>query len=169
MYRNRIFSESYAMKEIRSYTYLLYSISGTINKLKMKDIRMENGVKLNTAAMSLINVIDMNPGMSVTDLSNRMNLTKSAISQMLKKLCTLGLLKKNKNDGNEKSIYPELTETGKMTAAEYREKHDSFYLCMTDLLNRYDSDGQELIYRFLTETDEAIRTFSSSMEFKMNP
>ena len=31
--------------------------------------------------MSLINVIDMNPGMCVTDLSKRMDLTKSAVSQ----------------------------------------------------------------------------------------
>ena len=43
-----------------------------INKQKLKDIRMESGVKLNTAAMSLINVIDCDPGMSVTDLSKRM-------------------------------------------------------------------------------------------------
>ena len=52
---------------------------------------------------------------------------------------------------------------------EYREKHDRFYLCMADLLNRYDPDGQELIYRFLTEADQAIRTFSSSMEVRMKP
>ena len=61
---------------------------------KLKDIQMESSVKLNTAAMSLINVIDLNPGMSMTDLSKRMDLTKSAVSQMLKKLCALGLLKK---------------------------------------------------------------------------
>ena len=130
---------------------------------------MESGVKLNTAAMSLINVIDMNPGMSVTDLSKRMNLTKSAVSQMLKKLCALGLLKKSRNDGNEKNVYPELTEPGKATAAEYRKKHDKFYLCMTDLLNRYDPDGQELILRFLTEADEVIREFSSAMDVSTKP
>lgn len=155
------------MKEIQTYTHLLYSISGMINKLKMKDIRMESGVKLNTAAMSLINVIDRNPGMSVTDLSKRMNLTKSAVSQMLKKLCALGLLEKSRNEGNEKNVYPELTELGKVTAAEYREKHDRFYLCVEDLLNRYDSNGQKLIYRFLTETDDVIRDFSSSVDIGM--
>ena len=85
------------MKEVQAYTHLLYSLSGKINKLKMKDIRMDSGVKLNTAAMSIINVIDRDPGMSVTDLSKRMNLTKSAVSQMLKKLCALGLLEKGKN------------------------------------------------------------------------
>ena len=157
------------MRETQTYTQLLYSISGMISKLKMKDIRMENGVKLNTAAMSLISVIDSNPGMSVTDLSKRMSLTKSAVSQMLKKLCALGLLRKSRNDGNEKNVYPELTRLGKTTAAEYREKHDRFYLCMTDLLNRYDPDGQELIYRFLTEADEAVRAFSSSMDVRMKP
>ena len=157
------------MKEIQLYTHLIYNISGMINKLKMKDIQLENGVKLNSAAMSMLNVIDMNPGMSVTDLSIRMNQTKSAVSQMLKKLCTLKLIEKNKNNCNEKNVYPELTEIGKTTVAEYREKHDSFYLCMTDLLNRYDSDGQEFIYRFLTEADQAIRTFSSSIEVTMKP
>ena len=157
------------MQDIQTYTQLLYSISGMINKLKMKDIQMESGVKLNTAAMSLINVIDCDPGMSVTDLSKRMALTKSAISQMLSKLSALGLLKKSKSDGNEKNIYPELTELGKTTAEEYRKKHDKFYLCMTELLNGYDQDGQELIYRFLTETDEAVRNFSSSMDIGMKP
>ena len=156
------------MKEIRLYTQLIYHISGMINKLKMKDIQMGSGVKLNSAAMSMLNVIDMNPGLSVTDLSIRMNLTKSAVSQMLKKLCALTLIKKNRNDSNDKNVYPELTELGKTTVAEYREKHDRFYLCMSDLLNRYDPDGQEMIYRFLTEADEAIRTFSASMEVGMN-
>ena len=164
-----MFSEVSVMKDIQTYTHLLYSISGMINKLKLKDIQMESGVKLNTAAMSLINVIDMNPGMSVTDLSKRMNLTKSAVSQMLKKLCALGLLKKCRNDGNEKNVYPELTELGKAIAAEYREKHDKFYLCMADLMNRYDSDAQKLILRFLTEADTAIRDFSSSIDIGMKP
>ncbi len=157
------------MKEIQLYTHLIYDISGMINKLKMKDIQMKNGVKLNSAAMSMLNVIDMNPGMSVTDLSIRMNLTKSAVSQMLKKLCALRLIKKNKNNCNDKNVYPELTELGKTTVVEYREKHDRFYLCMTDLLDRYDSDGQEFIYRFLTEADHAIRAFSSSLEVRMKP
>ncbi len=123
------------MKDIRTYTHLLYSISGVINKLKMKEIRMESGVKINSAAMSLLNVIDTYPGMSVTDLSRRMDLTKSAISQMLKKLCALGLLKKSRNGGNSKNVYPELTEKGRRTAVEYREKHDRFYACITGLLS----------------------------------
>ena len=154
------------MKEIQLYTHLFYDISGMICKLRMKDIQMDSGMKLNTAAMSLINVIDLNPGTSVTDLGKRMNLTKSAVSQMLKKLCALGLLKKSRNDGNGKNVYPELTGLGKAAAAEYREKHDRFYLCMKELLEKYDADAQELILRFLTEADGAIRDFSSSMNMK---
>lgn len=157
------------MKDIRSYTHLIYDISGVINKLRMKDIPLTNGLKLNSAAMSMLNVIDMNPGMSVTDISKRMDLTKSAVSQMVKKMCTLGLIKKNKNDGNDKNIYPELTEPGKTTVVEYREKHAMFYSCITELLNRFDPDGQELIYRFLTEADEAVRSFASSMEMETKP
>ena len=47
------FCEAYVMKEIQLYTHLIYNISGMINRLKMKDIQMENGVKLNSAAMSM--------------------------------------------------------------------------------------------------------------------
>ena len=157
------------MTDIPTFTHLLYDISGAISKLRMKDIQMRSGAKLNTAAMSMLNVIDRNPGMSVTDLSKQMNLTKSAVSQMLKKLCALGLTTKNKNDGNGKTVYPELTEAGKMTAAEYREQHERFYLCMTDLLNRYDPNEQELIRRFLTEAGETIRDFSISVENRKAP
>ena len=32
------------MKDIQLYTHLIYNISGMINKLRMKDIQMENGV-----------------------------------------------------------------------------------------------------------------------------
>ena len=148
------------MKETQVYTHLLYSISEMIHKLKMKDIRMESGIKLNSAAMSMLNVIEMNSGMSVTDLSKRMNLTKSAVSQMLKKLCALGLLKKSKNDGNEKNIYAELTGLGKTVAAEYREKHDRFYACMDDILSRFDEHEQDVIYHFLLSADETIKDFS---------
>ena len=153
-----------AMKQIRAYTSLIYDLSGLIHKLRMKDIRMESGVKLNSAAMSLLNVVDLNPGLSVTDLSKRMRLTKSAISQMLKKLCALGLVIKRKDDGNDKNIYPELTELGKKTAAEYRQKHDKFYICISELLNGYDSDEQELIFRFLTEARETVMDYSASIE-----
>ena len=159
-----LLSEDFAMKDIRAYTGLIYDLSGLIHKLRMKDIRMESGVKLNSAAMSLLNVVDLNPGLSVTDLSKRMRLTKSAISQMLKKLCALGLVIKRKDDGNDKNIYPELTELGKKTAAEYRQKHDKFYICISDLLNGYATDEQELIYRFLAEARETVKSFSSSIE-----
>ena len=70
------------MKEIQAYTHLIYDLSGMIHKLRMKDIQMESGLKLSSAALSMLNVIDRNPGMSVTELSKRMNMTKSAISQM---------------------------------------------------------------------------------------
>ena len=152
------------MKEIQAYTHLIYDLSGMIHKLRMKDIQMESGLKLSSAALSMLNVIDRNPGMSVTELSKRMNMTKSAISQMLKKLCTLGLTKKNRNDCNGKNLYPELTETGIRTAVEYREKHDRFYVCIGGILSRFDENEQDTIYRFLLSADEKIKEFALTVE-----
>lgn len=148
------------MNEVREYLKLIYSASATITKLRKADIEMDCGVTLNTAAMSLMNEIDLNKDLTVTDLGKKMRLTKGAISQMLTKLCKLGLVIKTQYDGNEKRVYPILTEAGKLVVNEYREKHQDFYDGMGKLLDRYSNNDCDLIFRFLGEFDEFANDFS---------
>lgn len=148
------------MREIGEYLKLIYNSSATITKLRKADIKMDCGVTINTAAMSMLNVIDMNKELTVTDLGKRMRLTKGAVSQMLTKLCKLGLTKKEQYDGNEKKIYPVLTEAGKVAVNEYREKHQDFYSGMEDLLRRYSKENCDMIFQFLKEFDEFSNEFA---------
>ena len=154
------------MRDTGNYLKLIYSFSATIDKLRKTDIRLDCGVTINTAAMSMMNVIDLNKEMTVSDLSKRMRLTKGAVSQMLSKLCKMGLTKKEQYDGNEKRIYPVLTEAGKTVVKEYWEKHQDFYNKMADLLNGYSEKDCEMILKFLKDFDEFASEFSNQISYK---
>ena len=154
------------MRDIGNYLKVIYSFSATIDKLRKTDITLDCGVTINTAAMSMMNVIDLNKEMTVSDLGKRMRLTKGAVSQMLTKLCKMELTKKKQYDGNEKRIYPVLTEAGKMVVKEYREKHQDFYDEMADLLNGYTEKDCDMILRFLKEFDEFSSTFANRLSYK---
>ncbi len=49
------------MRDIGEYLKLIYSFSAAITKLRKADITLACGVTINTAAMSMMNVIDWNP------------------------------------------------------------------------------------------------------------
>ena len=154
------------MRDIGSYLKLIYSSSAAIDKLRKTDIRLDCGVTINTAAMSMLNVIDLNKEMTVSDLGKKMRLTKGAVSQMLTKLCKMGLTEKTQNDGNEKRIYPVLTEEGKVVVKEYREKHQDFYDEMADLLNGYTEKDCDMILRFLKEFDDFSSKFANRLTYR---
>lgn len=154
------------MRDIGNYLKPIYNFSATIDKLRKTDITLDCGVTINTAAMSMMNVIDLNKEMTVSNLSKRMRLTKGAVSQMLTKLCKMGLTKKDQFDGNEKKIYPILTENGKMVVKEYREKHQDFYNEFEAVLNAYTEKDCNMILRFLKEFDELSSEFANRLSYK---
>lgn len=151
------------MRDIGNYLKLIYDFSATINKLRKTDITLDCGVTINTAAMSMMNVIDLNKEMTVTDLGQKMRLTKGAVSQMLTKLCKMGLTTKEQYDGNEKSIYPVLTEIGKTVVKEYREKHQEFYSGTEKLLEGYTDENRKAIFRFLKEFDDFSNEYADKI------
>ena len=151
------------MRDTGDYLKAIYDFSATITKLRKADITLECGITINTAAMSMVNVIDLNKGITVTDLGSQMRLTKGAVSQMLTKLCKLGLTRKEQYGGNEKRIYPVLTETGRMAVNEYREKHQNLYTGMVNLLNGYTKEECDIIYRFLKEFDDFSNEFADKI------
>ena len=146
-----------------NYTHLLYDVSAMIYKLRMKDAMLVSGVKLNSATLSFMNVIDMHPGMSVSEIAKTMNLTKGAVSQMLNKCCTLGMAEKHKSECNEKNVYPVLTDEGHSAVLKYHEVHDRFYDSFSGTLNQFSPEEQQVIYRFLSLIDTEVREYMNGL------
>ena len=56
--------------------------------------------------------------MNLTELARASGVTKGAISQIVKKLETKGVIRRYKKAANDKEVFIELTETGKKTCEE---------------------------------------------------
>lgn len=65
-----------------------------IQYIRNRNYQFDENMSINSAALSTLNVIDMNQGDNCLELSQRMVISKSAVSQTVKKLETLGLREK---------------------------------------------------------------------------
>ena len=71
-----------------------------------------NGDKMNMAEIHTLSLIADNPGISVSGVSKMWNRTLSAASQNINKLAKKNLIKKKKENGNNKTIHLYVTENG---------------------------------------------------------
>lgn len=72
-----------------------------------------------------IMLIGKNRGSGVTDLAARAGITKGAISQMVNKLETKGLIKKYANPDNNAKVVLELTNKGKVAFYSHERLHEA--------------------------------------------
>jgi DNA-binding MarR family transcriptional regulator len=71
----------------------------------------------------LIHSIGMNPGINVTELAKKHAITKSAVSQAVKKLEKRSLIERYQSPENRKEILFRLTESGRKGFEAHREYH----------------------------------------------
>jgi len=97
-----------------------------INKQKMlDDSPRKYGTKhlLYKSEIHMIETIGKYPGENITELSNRLGVTKGAVSQIVKKLVKNKFVIKTNKPGNEKEIVLQLTDKG----IEAYKAHEIFH------------------------------------------
>ena len=81
------------------------------------------GVALHGGEIHTIQAIGETLGMNVTQLAERMGVTKGAVSQMVSKLVEKGMVRKARAQDNAKEVIVHLTELGQ-TGLRNHEKYD---------------------------------------------
>lgn len=145
----------------RDYIRILYRVANSIYSLRFKNHRFSQEVTINSVALSTLNVIQMNEGDNSLEISKKMGVSRSAVSQMLAKLESNGLIEKKKKDGNKKEVYPYLTEAGKKCVQDYRAVHDEFYEGFNEILKDYNEEEKKAVYDFLSRSKAFLRDFQS--------
>lgn len=79
-----------------------------------------NGDPLTMIEAHTLTYIEDHPGATVTELTNYWHKTKGAISQIVSRLETLGLVKKTKKEGNAKNVCLYVTECGFQTSRAHK-------------------------------------------------
>ncbi|ADY55255.1 regulatory protein MarR [Syntrophobotulus glycolicus DSM 8271] len=93
---------------------------------------------------------------NVTKISEKMGLTRGAISKISKKLLSKGLIETYQEPDNHKEIYFRLTESGRSVYGEHKKLHNEVREEWLSFLEHYSEDEQAVLFRFLTEIGDLL-------------
>ena len=99
---------------------LFLRVVNKYNGLEKVPVKHSSGLGLYHSERHMLDRVGVNPHMNITELARDSGVTKGAISQVVKKLETKGVIRRYKKAANDKEVFIELTETGKKTCEERR-------------------------------------------------
>jgi len=93
----------------------------------------------------ILDSIGDKPGLNVTELAGVVGVTKGAISQVVKKLETKGLVQRYKKSTNDKEVFIELTQAGMNTHEARKNINMETVTPLIEELKRYPDDKVEFL------------------------
>jgi DNA-binding MarR family transcriptional regulator len=103
---------------------LFIRVVNKYNGLEKVPIEHSPGLGLYHSERHMLDRVGVNPDMNITELARASGVTKGAISQIVKKLETKGVIRRYKKAANDKEVFIELTETGKKICEERRRTNE---------------------------------------------
>lgn len=151
-------------EHLKDFIYTIYNISGKVHQIRNMNIWLANGLKVNTAILYTLDVIESHEGCNMSEISKLMGLTKGATSQMANKLEQKGLIRKEKKSGNGKDIFLSVTDEGRDALKLYYEYHEKFYASIFDIISQYSEEEEQTICDFLNQTSEFFNQFKRNVD-----
>jgi len=90
-----------------------------VNAMEKEPVEHGKEFRLYHSERHMLDKVGDDPGMNVTEFARAVGVTKGAISQVIRKLETKGLVRRYKKSRNEKEVFIELTSLGR---AFYEER-----------------------------------------------
>ena len=114
------------------------------------------GDLLHCSEIHTVMAIGKNPSANITSLSENLGISKSAISQMVKKLEKKDLVERWHDEGNRKDIRLLLTPRGKIAYLGHAQHHAKIYAGMYRRLGSLKNSEFDLISHFLSAVEETF-------------
>lgn len=134
------------LKKFSEFVDSLYEVSRVFHNYDKKPRCYGTDIKLYEAEMHLLDKICNNEGLTVTALADMTNKTKSAITQMTKKLEKKNMIQKLRNKEYHKEINLYTTQLGKEVCDYHRTLDEKNYLEALKYFEDYDvEDFQKCI------------------------
>ena len=137
----------------------MYRMANSVHAIRTRNIRLSSDIQINSAALSVLNVIEAHEGENSIGLSRRMGVSKSAVSQMTAKLEKAGLLVKRRENGNRKEAYLYLTEQGRQCVLNYQTLHARFYQGIEGILDGLNEQQAGAVQDFFLQVNETLERF----------
>ncbi|HPJ13367.1 MAG TPA: MarR family transcriptional regulator [Caldisericia bacterium] len=119
---------------------------------------------LHLAEIHMIKAIKEHPDIHVTALADILNITKGAVSQMLRKLEKKDMVSKTFDPANQSRVLLTLTPKGE-TAYYYHEKlHGDFHTLVMNSIHEFSTENASIIQTFLTKLESRLLQYAEEEE-----
>ena len=95
---------------------------------------------------------------NVTHIASHMNVTKSAISKITKKLLEQNLIDSYQQDGNKQKIFFRLTKSGQFLYDEHEKRHTLWLKRDDDFIKQFNTETLKLVEQFMKEFNDYLET-----------
>ena len=140
------------MKNEDSFIELIELFNKITNKfefIKNRPLQNKEG-NLCSSEINALNTIASNDSINISQLGKRLGITKSASSQLAKKLFNKGLISRHIIDNNKKNINLMLTKMGMKAVNDYYEMKKEMFKDMPDEFTKFsDSEIDFIKYLFI--------------------
>ncbi len=103
-----------------------------------------------------INAISSDNGLNVSQLSEKLGVTKGAITQVAEKLLRKKLIYKYNKDSNKKEVYIKLTPEGKIAYENHKKFHSKLSHKISNYMDTLTDNQVNAIFRLINVIDENL-------------
>jgi DNA-binding MarR family transcriptional regulator len=114
------------------------------------------GVNIFGSEIHMICHIKRHPLSHISGIARNIDVSRGAVSQIVKKLEKKGLVTKVKNQENRKQVHLILTEQGEKAYEGHQKLHGVFTENLDTVLQQYTQEQVALISQFINELDISI-------------
>ncbi len=129
-------------------------IHNQFSVVKRKFIYENAGNPLYPAEMHVLTIVSSNPAYTVSDIAEALYISRSAASQIVKKLTIKGFLIKHRSKDNERIVNLIISESGSQAVKYFIDNQDSAFGEMLKEMNILSDKDIETIELFLSTLEK---------------
>jgi DNA-binding MarR family transcriptional regulator len=137
----------------------LTSISEKYQLIEKNPHVCDDGTRIYPSQIRSILMIGHNPGINVTELGKRLEISKSSASEFITKLGKCGLVRKARDVNNSKEVLLFLTEKGRLVMADIDRRHAQMFQDLKSIFGEAPESNYKLVAQVLNRIDYFLEKF----------
>jgi DNA-binding MarR family transcriptional regulator len=137
----------------------LTSINEKYNLIEKNPRVYPGGIKIFPSQIRTIVLIGHHPGINITELARRLEVTKPSASELISKLTENGLIRKTRDSENNKEVLLYTTEKCKVILEDIDQQHDQMFQDFKSILGELQETNYELVIRVLKKIEFYLDKF----------
>ena len=146
---------------------LFIGVVGKYNALEKIPVKVSSSHDLYHSERHMLDKIGDHPGMNMTDFAKALGVTKGAVSQVVKKLESKGVVRRFKSGTNDKEVFLELTDTGNGIYHEHKRTNDETIEPLLNELKKHPDDKIQFLIEMFKWIDGFLDQSGKKMKAHM--